>query len=69
MKVQFTFYNPTHKFMPVSTTLKIYDKKEKISSLYSRAIKKVCGERGWTPKELKEKYGYTKYRYRFIKED
>lgn len=68
-KMQFTFYNPTHQYMPITATIKIRDTKEKISFLYLRAIEKVCIERSWTKKELVEKYGYTKYRYRLIKED
>lgn len=68
-KIQFTFYNPTHQYMPITATIKIRDTKEKMSSLYDRAVEKVCVERSWTRKELVEKYGYTKYRYRLIKED
>ena len=68
-KMQFTFYNPTHQYMPITATIKIRDTKEKISFLYLRAIEKVYIERSWTKKELVEKYGYTKYRYRLIKED
>lgn len=68
-KMQFTFYNPTRQYMPITATITIKDTKEKISSLYNRAIEKVCIERGWTIKELVNIYGYTKYRYRLLKED
>lgn len=67
-KIQFTFYNPTHQYMPITATITIRDNKEKISSLCKRAVEKVCIEHGWTVKELVNIYGYTKYRYRLLKD-
>lgn len=68
MKYQFTFYNMENKYKPITVTV-VPRPHEKIKSLKTRAVLKACAERHWGYTDLMYKYGYTKFRYRPIKED
>lgn len=65
-KIQFTFYNPTHKYKPITVTITPKDK-EKMSSMYQRAYEKMKAERHWTDKDVQQ-YEYTKWRFRQVDE-
>lgn len=66
MKYQFTFYDTTNTYMPVTATINVTDTKEKFSSMKRRATMKVMIEHSWTIKDLTEKYHYTKIRFRKV---
>ena len=68
MKYQFTFYNPDHKYKPITVTL-VPRPKEKFSALKKRAVEKVCAERYWTIHDMLYRFNYTKFRWRTLKED
>jgi hypothetical protein len=68
MKFQFTFYDYTNTYKPVSTTV-VLRPQEKINTLKRRALKNILIEHSWTYDEMMNKYGYTKYKYRRIRED
>ena len=65
---QFTFYNPDHKYRPITVTVTPRNTKETISSLKNRAVKKACAERHWTVFDMTKKYNYTVYRCRQVNE-
>lgn len=64
MKMQFTFYNPTHKYKPITITITPKEN-ERLSQMYQRAYIKLKVERHWTDKDIK-KYEYTKWRFRQV---
>lgn len=70
-KFQFTFFDETGKNKPVACILETEKnfveiiKSEKEFRLM--AIKKICTKRSWTVADFKS-YGYSKFKYRRVKE-
>lgn len=64
LKYQFTFYDPTKHYKPISTIITPAPH-EKFSSMKKRATLAVCIARNWTVEEL-VKFGYSKIRYRKV---
>lgn len=64
-KYQFTFYDTSGKYKPVSTIITPRDEHEKFSQLKERATAEVCAKRHWSKADLVN-FGYTRYRWRFV---
>lgn len=71
-RFQFTFFDKKGKLKPVACILETQCNFVEVVKMEddfrNQAIIKICTKRGWTAKEMVQKYEYTRMKYVRIKE-
>lgn len=68
MKYQVTFYQKDNTSKPVAATIEANNRTEIFEGKWKEAAKKICAQRRWTYKEMKDIYGYTTFKCRPVAE-